>query len=241
MHPRIIGGLVVVGLLALPVSGLTAPKKEKRIDRIWVSPDTANFKGDRIALMPAVSYDNNFPNEKLVEAAVGQNFASTGYRWVSASTVREMLRSDAGGDSVLSVLRQGELKDPRIDSLAAPGLCAKLRCHALLTFRIDLWEQRNMEWHQAGKPSTTIQLKAALVDSGGRLLWTAAGSQTAEGQYNDPNSNPNVADEAGLQRKALEGLGAPSPLLALTPLLTRWVAQFPAKEGATPTPASPTK
>ena len=236
MHRRLMSALVVVAaaVAALPLSGVSAAKKEKQVDRIWVSPDIASFKGDRIALLLVASYDHNYPNEKQVEAAVGQNFQATGYRWISASSAREMLRNEATGDSLINALKQGLLKEPRVDSLAAPGLCARLRCQALLSFRIDLWEQRNMEWNVAGKPSTTIQLKAALVDSAGKLLWSAAGSQTAEGQYNDPNSNPMVADEAGVQRKNLEGLQAPSPPLALAPLMTRWVAKFPARSAPSP-------
>ena len=74
----------------------------------------------------------------------------------------------------MQAVRGEILKNVRVDSLTAPRLCAKLRTDAVLTLRVDLWEQLPVLWNQSGRPMTTVQLKAALVDSTGALLWSAS-------------------------------------------------------------------
>ena len=214
----------LLGVLATPLLG-TAAKKPKTVDCIWTNAGFEGFNVQRIAMLPAASFDNNFTVEKQVEGAIGQAFAPTGYRWISATTTREMLRA-GGSDSLLKTVKAKVLSAERVDSLSAPALCARLRCDALLSVRVDQWEKREMEWDQAGKPSTSVQLRAALVDSSGSLLWTASGSHTAEGPYHDPNANP-----IGLtvDRKPVTGQGgAPDFVEVVATLAKRWAAQFPA-------------
>ena len=216
-----------VAVLGAPPTCLAA-KKDKQGDRIWSHPDVATFKIGRIAMLPVVTYDNNGKAEKLVEGAFGQALGGAGFRWVSATSVRELLRVQTGGsDSTLKALKEGLLKEPRVDSLAAPGLCDRLRCDAILSVRVDLWEQRQIDWNESGKPATTIQLKSALVDSSGALLWSASGSQSQEGSYHEASTAPS-AEGALTQRQSL-AQGAPDPLEVLTPLLGRWAQHFPSK------------
>jgi hypothetical protein len=95
-----------------------------------------------------------------------------------------------------------------------------------------------MEFNQAGKPTTTVALTAALVDSSGRLLWTASGSETAEGPYHDPSTAPLGVSSSGLINKPITGQGAaPSYPETLGKLLARWLPNFPAKP-APPAPAN---
>lgn len=223
-------GFVVAALLAVP-HPCQAAKKQKQGDRIWIHPDVAAFKLDRIAMFPVATFDNNAKAERLLEGAFGQALSGTGYRWVSATGVRELLRAQTGGsDSTLKALKDALLKDPRIDSLIAPGLCERLHCDAILSVRVDLWEQRQIDWNESGKPATTIQLKSALVDSSGALLWSASGSQSLEGPYHDASTAPS-AEGALTQRQAL-AQGAPDPLEVLTPTVGRWAQQFPSKKAA---------
>ena len=98
-----------------------------------------------------------------------------------------MLRQ-AGGDSLLKAVNGQIVKSVRVDSLDAPYLCRVMRVRALLSVRVEQFEKREMEFNQSGKPITTVNLRAALVDSTGRLLWTASGAENAEGPYHDANS-----------------------------------------------------
>ena len=222
---------VVFGALAL-VPAAIAAKKEKTVDRVWAHARFDSFKVERIAVLPVVSFDNDFASEKVVEGALGQAFAPTGYRWISVTTTREVLRS-VGGDSLVKLMREKVVSAERFDSLSAPGLCARLRCDALLAVRVEHWEKLEMEWNQAGKPSTSVRLRGSLVDSTGTLLWSASGSQTGEGPYHDPNQNPIGVTGGGLDRKPVTGQGgAPEFVEVVLPLAKRWAAQFPAARRA---------
>jgi len=215
--------------LTAAAHGALAAKRERTVDAIWTHPAYAQSGVDRIALVPVTSYDNNLQNENLVEAVLGAALKGTGYRWLSGTSTRDLLRSRTGGDSLLKVVKAGILAGARVDSLQAAGLCAMLGCDALLAVRVDQWEQSVPEWNQAGKPSTSIQLRAALVDSLGRLLWSAAGGQTSEGPYYDPATNPTAVRDVGLDRKPVTSqAGAPTYRETVTTLIARWTPRFPA-------------
>lgn len=230
-------GLLLL-VVAIGLAGVAGAAKKKR-DLFWTRSDYAHLGVDRIALLPVTSYDNNIQNEGMVEASLGPALKSLGYRWISATTTRAMLRSLTGGDSLLKVLRAGVLANARLDSLAAPRLAAMLRCDAVLTVRLDQFEQHTPEWNVAGKPFTSVRLEAALVDSLGRLLWTASGAETGEGPYYDPAANPVAVNDTGLERKPVSGqAGAPSFREVLEVLFARWQDQFPAHAAVPATPAA---
>jgi hypothetical protein len=236
--------VLIGGALLLAAASVHAAKKPKTVDTFWTYPDYQKIKVERIAVIPAASYDNNIQTETTVEQALGMQLKGQKYRWVSASTTRDLLRSMTGSDSLLKAVKAQILKEPRVDSLTAQRLCSMIHCDALLSTRVDLWEQQTIEWNQSGKPSTTVQLKAALVDAQGRLLWTAAGSQSSEGPYYDANSATIGVKDSGLERKPVTGQGGPPTYLeTLTTLLTRWAPNFPAPPekppGSTGTEAPP--
>src|SRR5205814_8429785 len=134
-------------------------------------PGIDSFHVLRIALLPVATYNNDLPSEKLVEDGLGMALKENGHQWTSSSVTREVLRSHSNGnDSLLKVAKKSMLEKARLDSLLAPKLCAMLRVDAILAARIDQWDQIEVEYQQSGKPSTTVQLKAALVDSSGALL-----------------------------------------------------------------------
>lgn len=237
--------LVAAGILVLAVlSAQAAPKKDKSGDRSWVIPDFASRRVDRIAMMPVASYDNDLVAEKKVEgylsAAIGQDKA--GYRWISAGTVREMLRGAGTSDSLVNLAKQGILKGVRVDSLLAPALCAKLRCQALLSVRVDQWEQQQVEIDQSGKPSTTVQLKGALVDSTGTQLWWVTSSESAEGPYHDAGASPIGNTGSALNTTSTFGQsGAPDYVQVVTAIGKRWSLLFPSKPVPAAAPAESTK
>ena len=228
------GLLVLVIVLSL---GAAAGAAKKSRDLFWTRPDYARLGIERVALFPVTSYDNNIQNENMVEAALGPAFRPLGYRWLSGTTTRELMRSNTGGDSLLRALRAGILADGRLDSLTTTRLAGMLHCDAVLTVRVDQFEQHQPEWNQAGKPLTIVQLKAALVDSHGRLLWSGSGGEMGEGPYYDPSTNPVSVNDSGLERKPVSAQGgAPSFREVLTLLFSRWKDQFPAVAPA-PAPA----
>jgi hypothetical protein len=219
--------LALAVLASLAPSALAAKQKGSKTDLITTAPDFASFGVKSIALLPVVTFDKSFSAERTVADLWGQNFRGTGYRWISAATAREMLLSSLG-DSTVKVVREQMLKNVRVDSLQAPLLCARLRTSAVLCVRVDQWEQRPILWNQSGRPMTTVQLRAALVDSSGALLWSASGSETGEGPYHDPNTNPIGVSSTGLENTPVTGQGGPPAFdLVLNPLLVRWTPQFP--------------
>jgi hypothetical protein len=231
--------ILAAALVALAFDpAAAAPKRTKGGDAVWTHPDFAALDVERIAFLPVATYDNNLQSAKLVENAFGAALRTTQYRWVSPTTARDRLRA-AGGDSALKALNAGVAKHARVDSLEARRLCELMRSDAVLSVRVDLWDKIEMEWNQPGKPSTTVQLKAALVDSAGRLLWTAAGSETAEGAYHDPGSGTVGVKSSGLSTTPMTGqAGAPAFEDVLTRLFARWAPLFPARP-VTAVPASP--
>lgn len=233
----VIAAALAAVTLSLP-GGVEAARKEKKVDLIWTHPAFAGFGVDRIAMLPVSTFDNSISTERTVEAAFSPALKETGYRWVSVSTTRDLLRVAGGGsDSLLKLVRKSVLQNLRVDSLLVPGLCARLRADAILAVRVDQWEQNLLEWDQSGKPSTSIQIKAALMDSTGTLLWSASGSQTGEGPYRDANANPIGVSGGALARTPITGQGgAPSFPEVLAPLVARWTPQFPAKAQPAKTP-----
>ena len=222
--------LAVTSLAVLAASPAHAAKKDKTPDRVWTHPEFASFGVDRIAMVPVATYDGNLQAVSLVEGALGQALRSTGYRWIGSMSVRDIMRAQPGGDSLLKVVAAKLLTNPRTDSLAAPRVCGMLRCDALLSVRVDQWEQRTPEWNQSGTPTTSVQLRAALVDSLGRLLWSAASSQTSEGPYFDANAGIRGVKDSGLDRTPITGQGgAPTYREVVTSVVARWAPLFPVK------------
>jgi hypothetical protein len=224
--------LPMLGALAAPAGA--APKPTKGGDVIWIHPSYAEIGIPSIAFLPTASYDDNTKSEKMVESMFPQALRGSGYRWISPISSKDLIRSSLG-ESALTALDRGILKSARIDSLSANRVCRALRTAALLSTRVDLFEQIQVESNQSGKPSTTLQLHAALVDSTGRLLWSAAGSETAEGQYHDPTG----AKSSGLDAQSAAGeAGAPSFDEVATRLFARWAAHFPSFQPAAARPAT---
>ena len=129
------------------------------------------------------------------------------------------------------------LKSPRVDSLDAPRLARATRASALLSVRIDQFEKRELEFNQSGHAATTVQLRAALVDSSGRLLWSASGSETMEGPYQEAATGSLGVKASGLNTTPVTQGGAPSYNEVLAKLLGRWAEQFPARAAADSTRA----
>ena len=230
--------LTACGLATGVLVSAAAPARSNR-DRFWVAPDFDRDPIRSIALLPPATYDGNLEARKLVENAVGQALKGTGYRWVSSYLVHDYLFR-SGGDSLAKAINDKLLKNPRLDSLDAPFVSRLLRVRAILTVRVDQMERRELEAGQSGRPSTTVQLRAALVDSTGRLLWTAYSNDTVEGTQQEAESNVIGVKASGLNN---EGIGntttAPPYSEVLLKICQRWTEPFPRR--AAPDTASTRK
>ena len=236
MQRRIVS-LSLLVMLALTLPALAADKKGKPIDLFWTAPDLSSYPATSIAFMPVATFDNNLEAQRLTEAAIAQAFRPSGHRWVSPTLTRDWL-AKAGGDSLVKAFKDALLRNPRIDSTQAPFFSRIARTRALLTVRVDQFEKRLLELNQSGRPATTVQLRAALVDSTGRLLWSASGGETLEGPYQDPNANPIGVNASGLNNTPIMAQGgAPDFREVLSKVLARWADAFPKKPAADSTAA----
>jgi hypothetical protein len=225
-----------IPLLAALTVVLFATAATKSREAIWTAPDLARYDVRSIAFLPVSMYEKNAEQQRIVEVAVGQALKGTGYRFVSAGLARDWLAA-AGGDSLLTALDHHLLEAGQVDSAQAPFLSRTTRARALLTVRVDRMEKSELEPDQSGKPTTSVQLQMALVDSTGALLWTAHGSETMEGPYQDAANGSQGVTANGLSTKmANAGAGgAPTYPEVLTKLLARWAPQFPARPPAAAT------
>lgn len=219
---------LALALAVVPTARSADKNKRKQLDLTWTAPDFAARGIHGIAMLPPSSYDRNHVAEKLAAGLWGQALGNVNYRWQSPTMVQALMEGPAA-DSLLQQAQASVLQRGRVDSLLAPGLCAALRTDAVLSLRLDRWEQIEMEYNQAGRPSTTVQVTAALVDAHGRVVWTAAGSETGEGPYHDPNANVLGVTSSDLTNKPLTGQGgAPAFAEVATKLFARWAPLFPA-------------
>lgn len=197
--------------------------------QFWAAPDLAAYPVKSIAMLPAAAFDGSVENRRLVESAVGQALRGSGHRWLSPTSVRDLLMR-MGSDSLGKALNGKLLKQkaPRLDSLDAPFVSRTLRARAILSVRIDQMERRELEPGQSGRPTTSVLLRAALVDSTGRLLWTVNSSQTLEGSQQETQGNVIGVKVSGLNNSAVGGTSA-APLFqeVLLQICTRWAEQFP--------------
>lgn len=219
---------LALAILALSAAPVLAAGRGRDVDRLWARPDAATLPLSSVAMLPAASYDNVNAAERFAETELAKAIHNAGYRWVSALTAREMLRRD-GGDSLLKAVRRMVLDQGQVDSAAAPGLCARLRVNGLIAVRVERAEQVNVQSDQSGKPSTTVMVRATMVDSLGELVWLASGVNTVEGPYqraapsSGASSMTTMLGNSAIQTE----INAPKWTEALVPLYLRWAPSFP--------------
>jgi len=225
--------LVSLAFAALSVFFLAAPMrpalaaKGRQVDIVVTAPDFASYRVRSIAMLPVATFDRNSQAERLVADRLVVNLRQAGYRAYSGPTTQGMLLS-AFGDSTLKAVRDEILAHLRVDSLRAPRLCARLLTDAVLCVRVDQWEQMQVLWNQPGRPMTSVQLKAALVDSTGALLWSISGSETGEGPYHDPSTNPIGVSSSNLENTPVTGQGGPPSFdEVVNRVLLRWGPLLP--------------
>lgn len=197
-------------------------------DLVWTRPGLDSLPVERIAMLPVVSFTGDLQAEKLTENLLSSMLRESGYKWMTGSSTRILLRNAAPGDSLLNVVRDDVKESPPIDSLMAIALCGRFRTDAVLSVRLDRWEQLELEPIQSGKPSTTVHAHAALVDSMGRVLWTISGSETEEGPHYNPDTNPYQTPGGGVTTRSLANVPPPPPYRDVASrMFARWGQEFP--------------
>ncbi|HTR96481.1 MAG TPA: hypothetical protein VMH61_01130 [Candidatus Acidoferrales bacterium] len=224
-HPTARTAAPLVALIAALALAAAPARAASNTDLFWQAPDLAARGITAIALLPLATYDGNATARVTAQGALEQAFHAKGYRWVTWTTTNDAIVS-AGGDSLAKAVSHALLQQGRLDSLQAPLVSRVAGARAVLCGRIDRYERVDVAPLDSGTPSVSVQLHLALVDSTGTLLWSASGSETAEGQYHEA-----VQTSHGLESSAS---AAPDPTLPserdlLLRLLTRWAARFPAR------------
>lgn len=219
----------------LLVAGLAtgATKKTRQGDTFWQRPDLAEIPLRSIAMLPPITLDHNVEVEKLTGDLQGAALRATRYRWIGPSNARTLLMRAPDGDSLIKAVQARLIERAPLDSMGAREICRRLRVSAVLGLRIDRWEKLEMEFNQAGKPSTSVGMTASLVDSTGRALWSATGTEFAEGPYHDPTAAVVGVKASGLNNMPMTNqAGAPPFQEVATALLMRWSSHFPAPPNA---------
>jgi hypothetical protein len=202
-------------------------------DLIFRHPQFAQLAPASIALLPAASFDGNSERERLLTVAWAANLGGGGYRWMSASTSRAILSSDSTGQALMAAARAAVLQKARLDSTIAQRMCRKLRVQAVLGVRLDDWESQSIDPQQSGKPFSRAWVRTALIDSTGRLLWSAEGSETVEGTEHQALSDGGIGAGAPRSDFATGEGAAPKADDVFQRIASRWAAAFP------PRPAAP--
>ncbi len=231
MNARHRRGAVTLALVALAVFGVArAAERTNASDKAWVHPDYARLEPASIGMLWPSSFSNNFEAEKLADGTWGAAIRSKGYRFLGATASRVLLQPAGTSDSLAKAVRESIVKHGRVDSLLAPVVCRKLRVAAVLSLHVDRWEQMEIEFNQTGKPSTTVALASSLVDSSGRLLWRASGTEFAEGPMHDASANVLGVKSSGLGNTPVTGQGGPPAYAEVaTSLVTRFAKTFPVR------------
>ena len=230
LSPRRVAALV----LAVAIAASASAGKRPAADEVWRAPGLDSLDLRSIALLPVVTFDGNMEAKRLTEDQVGRAFRASGHRWLSPATSRDMLVRE-GGDSLLKAIARQVEKRGQVDSADAAALSRLTHSRALLTVRVDRIERIVPEADQSGRPSTTVELTAALVDSTGALLWRARGVEVAEGTYQDSYQRSGVigVKTSGLSTTPLtDGSGAPSVQETMMKMLARWTERFPRRAPA---------
>jgi hypothetical protein len=223
----------LAALLVLPAAGSSKDQRRTAGDLIWRHPQYAELAPASIALLPAASFDGNAERERLLTASCAAGLGGRGYRWMSATTSRAMLSGDSTGQTLMAQARAEVLQKARVDSTIARRMCVLLRVQAVLGVRLDEWESQTIEPSQSGKPWSRAYVRAALMDSTGRLLWSAEGSETVEGLEHEASTNATGIESSSPRNEFATGEGAPpKPQEVFQRIVTRWAAVFPPRSAA---------
>ncbi len=172
---RIAALILAAGVLH---SSVAAARRDNHVDAQWTHPEVSRATVRTIAILPATTFDGNHRAAAAVAAVWAGAVPDTGYSWISADEV--LKRLDAAKRLGDVDVAGGEIrKSGAIGAATAQRLCRALDAQGVLCLRVDKWEEMLAA---DSRRSASVEIRCALVDSGGTELWRVSGRSTYEGQ-----------------------------------------------------------
>lgn len=194
-------GSVVAGAIAV-LSLLLADVALARtviVDELWTHPEFSRFRLQRVAVLPAITLDDDRAVSRLVPERWRKSIQATGHTWIPSDVCYDRLgptpasRVAAFHDLSEQVRRAGKFEPAR-----ARGLARQLDADALLLLRVDRWERQI-----GAREMAYVDLTVSLVDSTGTCLWRCVSRsrvEVTEPHRTTPLPPPAQGPSVGIQR-----------------------------------------
>jgi hypothetical protein len=215
--------------LAPAVHAAPAPR-----DTVWTCQDLASRPIREIASLPVVNVVDDARAPAFVEDRIGPHFCQrTRQSWLMPDAARRKLeRQTRRPYSQLDSLARQIWIAVRVDSLTARDVARQLQVQSVLCIRIDRWER--LEVWAPRRTRAFVAMRAALVDSGGAVLWTVSGENSAPTSLRfqtelAENESPSWFKDWGVPLATADRRRAPDFDKAVSELLARWVKRFPVR------------
>jgi hypothetical protein len=208
-------------LLALGVSAEAA--RAAVIDREYRSAALGSHPCTTIAILPAVSVNEDAGAEGLVERSWTEFCGDPGIRWMPADQVRAAVAGAPDGPASLATLAEAQIwRNGEVDSEVAGRLAQLLDVDAVLSVRIDRWEIVD-----GGR--AMVEVTAVLSGADGARLWSISGTAGCGMPRSSVKRNFN-ADLSSIWNRGMEPREFRSEKLgcALYTLLSGWGGSLPA-------------
>lgn len=221
--------LLLLLSLAPAVHAAPAPR-----DTVWTCQDLASRPIREIASLPVVNVVDDGRGPAFVEDRLGPHFCErTHQSWLMPDAARRKLqRQTRRPYSQLDSLARQIWIDVLVDSLTARDVARQLQVQSVLCIRIDRWER--LEVWDSRRMRAFVAMRAALVDSGGAVLWTASGENSAPTSLGfqtelAESRSPTWFQDWGVPLATADRRRAPDFDKAVSGLLERWVKRFPVR------------
>jgi hypothetical protein len=228
-----LSGVLIILLLATLVP--TAAVAHAYRDVVWTRPELTRRTLDKIAILPVVNVVDDHRAEQFVEDRLWIAFCSrTRPIWVMPEDSRKLLLRNARHPySQLDSLSRQVWREGKIDSEAAGGIARQLGVGSVMCVRLNQWE--HLESWDPHHMRASIFVQAAVVDSGGKVLWSVRGGNSAGTSLSQQAALAQTATRSILDWCAIGSTanryGAPDFDGALRGLLDRWAKLFPSPRG----------
>jgi len=203
-------------------------------DTVWTCEELASHTLREVAILPVVHVVDDARASVFVENRLGPHFCwRTRLSWIMPEEARQkLLRQSRRPYAQLdSLARQVWLK-VRVDSLTARDVARQLQVQSVLCVRIDHWER--LEVWDARHMRAIVNMRSALVDSGGAVLWTASGQNSTstslrfQAELAEVKA-PTWFKDWGIPLASAEMRKAPDFDKAVSELLEHWAKRFPVR------------
>jgi hypothetical protein len=202
-------------------------------DTVWTCADLASHPIREIAILPVVNVVDDARPSLFVEDRLGPYFCErTRVSFVLPGEARRKLerRTRHPYTQLDSLTRQVWISG-RLDSFTAGDVARQLQVQSVLCIRIDRWER--LETWNTRRTRAFVTMRSALVDSGGSVLWTAIGENSAQTslkfQAELAEVTPLLRGEWGVPLSTAYMRRAPDFDRALSELLGHWGRRFPVR------------